>query len=60
MKKVTGMSAETVQSFGQPCLAQTGDRIRERQMDAAIAAIAALDVVHGEVHRIRVETLDGD
>ena len=35
-------------------------RIRERQMDAAIAAITALDVVHGEVHRIRVETLDGD
>ncbi len=35
-------------------------KIRERQMDDAIGAIAALDVVHGDVHRIRVETLDGD
>ena len=35
-------------------------KIRERQMDAAIASIAALDVVHGDVHRIRVETLDAD
>ncbi len=35
-------------------------KIRERQMDAAIAAITRLDAVHGDVHRIRVETLDGD
>ena len=35
-------------------------RIREQQMVDAIEAIADLDVVHGEVHRIRVETLDGD
>ncbi len=35
-------------------------KIRERQMDEAIAAIAELDAVHGEVHRIRVETLDGN
>ncbi len=35
-------------------------KIRERQMDAAITAITELDVVHGDVHRIRVETLDGD
>jgi homoserine dehydrogenase len=35
-------------------------KIRERQMNDAIAAIAGLDVVHGDVHRIRVETLDGD
>jgi homoserine dehydrogenase len=35
-------------------------KIREQQMDDAIAAIAGLEVVHGEVHRIRVETLDGD
>ena len=35
-------------------------RIREQQMVDAIEAIASLDVVHGEVHRIRVETLDGD
>ena len=34
-------------------------RIREQQMDDAIAEITGLDVVHGEVHRIRVETLDG-
>jgi hypothetical protein len=26
----------------------------------AIAAITNLDAVHGKVHRIRVETLDGD
>jgi len=35
-------------------------KIREQQMDDAIAAITELDVVHGKVHRIRVETLDGD
>jgi homoserine dehydrogenase len=35
-------------------------KIREQQMDDAIAAIAGLEVVHGEVHRIRVETLDGE
>jgi homoserine dehydrogenase len=35
-------------------------KIREQQMDDAIAAIAGLEVVHGDVHRIRVETLDGD
>ena len=35
-------------------------KIREQQMDDAIAARAGLEVVHGEVHRIRVETLDGD
>ena len=35
-------------------------RIREQQMVDAIEAITGLDVVHGEVHRIRVETLDGD
>ena len=35
-------------------------RIREQQMVEAIDEIAELDAVHGEVHRIRVETLDGD
>jgi homoserine dehydrogenase len=35
-------------------------KIREQQMVDAIAAIETLDVIHGEVHRIRVETLDGD
>ena len=35
-------------------------KIREQQMDDAIDAIAELDSVHGEVHRIRVETLDAD
>jgi homoserine dehydrogenase len=35
-------------------------KIREQQMVDAIEAIAGLEVVHGEVHRIRVETLDGD
>ena len=35
-------------------------KIREQQMVDAIEAIAGLDVVHGDVHRIRVETLDGD
>ena len=35
-------------------------KIRERQMDNGIAAITGLDAVHGDVHRIRVETLDGD
>lgn len=35
-------------------------KIREQQMDDAISAITRLDVVHGHVHRIRVETLDGD
>ncbi len=35
-------------------------RIRERQMIAALQAIGELDAVHGEVHRIRVETLDHD
>jgi homoserine dehydrogenase len=35
-------------------------KIREQQMVDAIEAIEGLDVVHGEVHRIRVETLDGD
>jgi hypothetical protein len=29
-------------------------------MDDAIDAITALEAVHGEVHRIRVETLDGE
>jgi homoserine dehydrogenase len=35
-------------------------KIREQQMDDAMAEIARLDAVHGDVHRIRVETLDGD
>ena len=35
-------------------------KIRERQIIAAIEAITNLEVIHGEVHRIRVETLDGD
>jgi len=35
-------------------------KIREQQMVDAIDAIAGLDVVHGEVHRIRVETLDAE
>lgn len=35
-------------------------KIREQQMDDAIAGIAQLDAVHGDVHRIRVESLDGD
>lgn len=35
-------------------------KIREQRMDDAISAITRLDVVHGDVHRIRVETLDGD
>jgi homoserine dehydrogenase len=35
-------------------------KIRERQMVAAIDAITRLEAVHGDVHRIRVETLDGD
>ncbi|MDH3635074.1 MAG: homoserine dehydrogenase [Gammaproteobacteria bacterium] len=35
-------------------------RIQEQQMVDAIDAIKRLEVVHGDVHRIRVETLDGD
>ena len=35
-------------------------KIRERQIVAAIDAITELDVVYGDVHRIRVEALDGD
>jgi homoserine dehydrogenase len=35
-------------------------KIREQQMVDAIEAITDLDAVHGKVHRIRVETLDGD
>ncbi len=35
-------------------------KIREQQMVEAIDAIGRLDVVHGEIHRIRVETLDVD
>jgi homoserine dehydrogenase len=35
-------------------------KIREQQMVDAIEAITELPAVHGAVHRIRVETLDGD
>jgi len=35
-------------------------KIREQQMVDAIEAITRLPSVHGAVHRIRVETLDGD
>ena len=35
-------------------------RIREAQMDRAIAAIQALEPVSGEVTRIRVENLSAD
>jgi homoserine dehydrogenase len=35
-------------------------RIREKQMNAAIAQIEALDSIHGEVVRIRLEALDAD
>jgi homoserine dehydrogenase len=35
-------------------------KIREQQMVDAIEAIAGLAAVHGPVHRIRVEALDGD
>lgn len=32
-------------------------KIRESQMDQAIEKIRALETVHGEIHRIRVESL---
>ena len=35
-------------------------KIREHQMVDAIDEIKQLEAVHGDVHRIRVETLDGD
>jgi homoserine dehydrogenase len=35
-------------------------RIREKQMNAAIAQIEALETIHGEVVRIRLEVLDAD
>jgi hypothetical protein len=35
-------------------------KIREHQMVDAIDEIKRLEAVHGDVHRIRVETLDGD
>jgi hypothetical protein len=35
-------------------------KIREKQMNQAIDKIRALDTVHGEIHRIRVEPLDVD
>ncbi len=35
-------------------------KIDEKQMNQAIEGIAALDTVHGDIHRIRVEALDGD
>ena len=35
-------------------------KIREQQMVDAIEAITELPAIHGAVHRIRVETLDGD
>ncbi len=35
-------------------------KIREKQMNEALAGIGKLDSVHGEIHRIRVETLDAD
>ncbi|NNG14247.1 MAG: ACT domain-containing protein, partial [Gammaproteobacteria bacterium] len=35
-------------------------RIREKQMNAAIAQIEALDSIYGEVVRIRLEALDAD
>ena len=35
-------------------------KIRERQMNQALAGIANLPTVHGDIHRIRVETLDAD
>jgi homoserine dehydrogenase len=35
-------------------------KIREQQMNAAIDAMAGMEVVHGDIRRIRVETLDGD
>jgi len=35
-------------------------KICEKQMNQALAGIAALATVHGDIHRIRVETLDAD
>ena len=35
-------------------------KICEKQMNEALAGIGLLDSVHGEIHRIRVETLDAD
>ncbi|MCP4485893.1 MAG: homoserine dehydrogenase [Gammaproteobacteria bacterium] len=35
-------------------------KICEKQMNHALAGIAALDTVHGDIHRIRVESLDAD
>ena len=35
-------------------------KIREHQMVDAIDEIKRLEAVHGDIHRIRVETLDGD
>jgi homoserine dehydrogenase len=35
-------------------------RIYEKQMNAAIAAIEALDSIHGDVTRIRLEALDAN
>ena len=35
-------------------------KISEKQMDKAINGISELETVHGDIHRIRVETLDAD
>ena len=35
-------------------------KIREKQMNHALAGISTLSTVHGDIHRIRVETLDAD
>ena len=35
-------------------------KIFEKQMDQAIKSISTLETVHGNIHRIRVETLDAD
>ncbi|MCP4431357.1 MAG: homoserine dehydrogenase [Gammaproteobacteria bacterium] len=35
-------------------------KIFEKQMNRAIESISALETVHGDIHRIRVETLDAD
>ncbi len=35
-------------------------KICEKQMNQALVGIAALDTVHGDIHRIRVESLDAD
>ena len=54
------LQKEPESGVAQATIIMLTQKIREAQMDQAIAKIGKLATVHGTIHRIRVESLGAD